>query len=341
MQNAMKTMKSGGVLPLQQYPYDDRSCSSLPNNTEMREAAKYRTKGYNRLTLPGNYGTDMEGAKQTLSQGAPVVIGMMVGGTFMSDMRGRDNWQPTQRDYSQYGYSGHAMCIVGYDDNKNGGSFLIQNSWGTDWGRGGRAWITYNDFNRFNKEAYGLYPMGNSQQFDPNKLAAKVGLVSNATGNLIALAQDGQNIYRTRTPINKGDKFKVAVTNTVESYIYVFGQETDGSSYTLFPYTEKHSAYCGIVGTRVFPRDFSMVADNVGSRDRIAVVVSKAELNYEQVNQAINSSQQPTYARKVQEVVSREAVANVKFTDNEGAIDFDATLNGKNIVAVVVEIDKN
>ena len=109
----------------------------------------------------------------------------------------------------------------------------------------------------------------------------------------------------------------------------------------MFPYTEKHSAYCGIIGTRVFPRDFSMVADNVGSRDRIAVIVSKAELNYAQVNQAINSSQQPTYARKVQEVVSSESAANVKFMDDKGAIDFDAALNGKNIVAVIVEIDKN
>lgn len=341
MQNAMKTMKSGGVLPLNEYPYDDSSCAAQPSGTEQRRAQNFKTKGYNRLTLPGNYGTDIQGVKQTLAQGAPVVIGMMVGGTFMSDMRGRDTWKPTQRDYSQYGYSGHAMCIVGYDDNKSGGSLLLQNSWGTDWGNGGRAWVSYDDFNKFNKEAYGLYPMGNSDQFDENKLAAKVGLVSNATGNVIALKEDADRIYRTQTPIKKGDKFKVAVTNSIESYIYVFGQETDGSSYVLFPYTDKHSAYCGIVGTRVFPRDFSMVADDVGTRDRIAVIVSKEELNYKQLNQYINSSQQATYARKVQEVVSQVSATNVKFTDGAGVIDFDATLDGKNVVAVIVEIDKN
>ncbi len=341
MQNAMKTMKQGGVLPLRDYPYDDRSCSALPSRAEQQKAADFRTKGYNRLTLPGSYGTDIDGVKQSLAQGAPVVIGMMVGGTFMTEMRGRDAWRPTQRDYSQYGYSGHAMCLVGYDDNKNGGSFLLQNSWGTDWGNGGRAWVTYADFNKFNKEAYGLYPMGTSEQFDENKLAAQVGLVANATGSLIALARETDNIYRTRTPIKKGDKFKVAVTNTVESYIYVLGEETDGSSYVLFPYTDKHSAYCGIIGTRVFPRDFSMVADNIGSRDKIAVVVSKTELNYQQLNQAINRSSQPTFARKVQEVVAGEAVRNVNFSDQKGAIGFEAELNGKNIVAMIVEIDKN
>lgn len=340
MNNAMKTMKSGGVLPFADYPYDDSSCAAMPNRGERSRAENFRTKGYNRLTLPGNYGTDIQGAKQSLAQGAPVVIGMMVGGTFMSDMRGREVWKPTNRDYSQYGYSGHAMCLVGYDDSKYGGSFLLQNSWGTDWGKGGRAWVTYDDFNKFNKEAYGLYPMGNSEQFDQNKLAAKVGLVSNATGQLIPLTEDADRVYRTRTPINKGDKFKVAVTNSIESYIYVFGQETDGSSYVLFPYTKQHSAYCGIVGTRVFPRDFSMVADEVGNRDRIAVVVTKSELDYSAVNNYINQSRQPTYARKVQEVVSQISAQQVKFDDSEGAIDFDATLNGKDAVAVIVEIDK-
>ena len=31
----------------------------------------------------------------------------------------------------------HAMCVVGYDDNKFGGAFLVMNSWGTGWGKGG------------------------------------------------------------------------------------------------------------------------------------------------------------------------------------------------------------
>jgi hypothetical protein len=33
--------------------------------------------------------------KQQLAQGAPVVIGMMVGGSFMQDMEGQE-WIPTQ-----------------------------------------------------------------------------------------------------------------------------------------------------------------------------------------------------------------------------------------------------
>ena len=32
---------------------------------------------------------------------------------------------------------GHAMVVVGYDDDKYGGAFEILNSWGTYWGNKG------------------------------------------------------------------------------------------------------------------------------------------------------------------------------------------------------------
>jgi hypothetical protein len=342
MRNAMETMHEVGVLPFSKFGYDERSCAKKPSQSQMQEAQNFRIKGYNRLTMSASdYRPDIQAMKQNLAQGAPVVIGMMVGGTFMQNMMGKKVWNPTQRDYSGYGFSGHAMCVIGYDDNLDGGSFQIMNSWGPEWGDNGVAWVRYKDFQNFTKEAYGLYPMGSSENMDPNKLAVKFGLVDNASQNLIPLRSIGNNSFATTRPLSVGQKFKVAVTNSVESYIYVFGEESDGSSYVLFPYTEKHSAYCGILGTRVFPKDFSMTPDNIGSRDRIAVVVSKAELNYKALNDLINSSRQRNYVDKVMDAVRSEAVQNVKFgTDRDGAVEFNANLNGKNVVASVIEIDK-
>jgi C1A family cysteine protease len=54
--------------------------------------------------------------------------------------------------------SGHAMCLVGYDDNKAGGAFEIMNSWGEDWGDKGYFWIKYADFVKHVDESYALIP---------------------------------------------------------------------------------------------------------------------------------------------------------------------------------------
>ena len=340
MLDAMETMKRGGVLPLTQYPYSDRSCSEQPNSNEQRAAQQYRIKGYNRLTLGGNnYKPDIMGIKQHIAQGAPVVIGMQVGGTFMHQMRGKRLWLPNRRDYSMYGYSGHAMCVIGYDDNNNGGAFQIMNSWGPSWGDNGIAWVRYPDFELFVKEAYGMHPMGTAPKYNPDKLGVKFGLVDNATQSLIPIREAGNRVFRTQSPIRKGDKFKVAITNTVECYIYVFGEETDGSSYVLFPYTNKHSPYCGITGTRLFPRDYSMTADNLGNLDRMAVVVSKTELDYNVLNQLINRSSAATYDRKLREAIREVEIQNVQFDAGE-AIEFLTDVKGKEAVGVVIEIDK-
>ncbi len=343
MNDAMAFLKQNGTLPFRDFRYDESTCSIMPDRTGKDKAKEFRTKGYNRLTYgANNYKTDIDAMKQNIAQGAPVVIGMMVGGSFMQSMRGQKMWRPTRRDYSQSGFGGHAMCVIGYDDNMEGGAFQIMNSWGPEWGQDGIAWVRYNDFKEFNKEAYGLYPMGNAENMDPNRLAVKLGLVDNQSQRLIPLAQKSEKLYGTRSPIRAGQKFKVAVTNSVECYVYVFGEETDGSSYVLFPYTEKHSPYCGIVGTRLFPRDHSMVADDLGNRDRIAVVVSKVELPYDELNQALNASNQGSYQAKLTQVLGKEQIRNAKFNaTSDGAIEFDGRLSqGQYYVGAVIELDK-
>jgi len=52
----------------------------------------------------------------------------------------------------------HAMTIIGYDDYKSGGAFLVQNSWGTSWGSNGRFWIKYSDINKVIYQALSVSP---------------------------------------------------------------------------------------------------------------------------------------------------------------------------------------
>ena len=338
--DAMAAMQQIGSLPFKDFGYTDRTCSIEPDYGDRQAAAQYRIKGYNRLTMGAyNYKPDLEGIKQHLAQGAPVVIGMMVGQSFQYNMMGKEVWTPTRNDYNGYGLGGHAMALVGYDDRKHGGAFEVMNSWGKQWGNGGYAWVRYQDFNHFVKEAYGLYPEGRTKTYDSDRLEVEFALVDNATQRIIPLRQKDEIVFSTVSPIRKGSKFKMAITNSVECYTYIFGMETNGESYVLFPYTNKHSPYCGITGTRVFPKDYSMTPDQVGNKDYIAIVVSKQPLDYETVNRRINASRGSNYMYRMVDSMMDEFVPGCDF-DVDGSVYFNCDTEGKNLLGVIVEIDK-
>jgi C1A family cysteine protease/uncharacterized membrane protein len=72
------------------------------------------------------------------------------------------SWAPDFSTFNKYS-SGHAMCIIGYDDDQFGGAFLVQNSWGNNWGKDGYFWMPYNQVTTFDYDAWneGREPTGN------------------------------------------------------------------------------------------------------------------------------------------------------------------------------------
>ncbi|KPL12416.1 MAG: hypothetical protein AMS26_17885 [Bacteroides sp. SM23_62] len=340
LQRAMEVMHKGGALPFSRFAYNENSCSKKPSRMEMSAAASYKTKGFNRLTKGGDdYRTDLLAIKQNLAQGAPVVIGMMIGGSFMQDMMGRRLYIPDRSDYSGTSLGGHAMCVLGYDDYYEGGAFQVMNSWGEEWGEDGLCWIRYNDFDYFTREAYGLYPMGDADRVTTDVLEAEIGLLVNATGRYIPLVHNTGITFTTTSKVNIDTDFKVEITNSLECFTYIFGQETDGTSYVLFPYTKKHSPYCGITGTRVFPKDYSLYPDEQGERDYIAIVVSRQKLDYNLLNDAITNAPGNTYDQKVYSALEDELVRDIDFEDGN-TVKFSTGNTHRNSVALVMEIIK-
>jgi len=347
---AMENMKAGGVAPWSKFAlYDDQDCSRPPT-AEAREVAKaYRIKGFQRLSKSDDPQSkvDMLAMKQQLNQGAPVVIGMMVGGSFMQEMEGQEKWIPQESDYQMPGFGGHAMCVIGYDDFKFGqdGGFQIMNSWGTGWGKNGIAWVSYNDFAYFAKEAYAVYPQGEGVDVKPTRFDMRFGLAvvdakGNATGENIPLTREGGRVFRTAQPIAKGTRFKIEVTNNAECYTYLFGEETDGSTYTLFPYTPKHSPYCGITGTRVFPKDHSLTADEVGTTDVMAIVVYNQPINYPQVNEAMKQNPAKGLEAKLTAALGSELIPADRLTYSDGPTFGASGPASGNAVAFVLKVTK-
>lgn len=348
IQRAMEAMKNNGGVPLSQYPYSDQDCSRTPGSADIAAGRQNAIHGFTRLTEGDNLNQiSVRAVKEHLAKDAPVVIGMLVGQSFMTDMMGKELWQPQGVDQAQMGLGGHAMCVIGYDDRKYGGAFQLMNSWTPAWGNNGIAWVRYGDFKQYVREAYGIDPLPKSAAVANMPLDCSIGLINNATKQYIRLKATGGNTFQTATPIKAGTRFKMEVKNSNECYVYIFGQETNGSSYVLFPYLKpgqtvsKHSPYCGITGFRVFPKSESLEADNVGSKDFMAVVTSKKELNYNQLNTAISSSTQPTYAGKVNDALKNILVPSTTYAaTGEGKINFRINLAANQAVATVVAFDK-
>jgi hypothetical protein len=167
------------------------------------------------------------------------------------------------------------------------------------------------------------------------------GLVETGTQRRIALSAASGITFRTSRPIKKGTRFKVEFSNSRPSYTYLFGQETDGSSYVLFPYSAKHSPYCGTTGTRIFPRKQSLTADNLGTRDSVAVVISPAALDYQALNKRINGAAGSSYAQKLQAALGASRGTGAQLGQREGLVQLAAEgSEADRVHALVLEFDK-
>lgn len=91
--------------------------------------------------------------KQLMLDHGALSIGMTAGGGSAEPFSNFYNPVDATFRYTGTGAMNHEVVIAGWDDNKvvniNGvvstGAWLVQNSWGTDFGQGGYFWIAYDD----------------------------------------------------------------------------------------------------------------------------------------------------------------------------------------------------
>jgi hypothetical protein len=205
-----------------------------------RESRKYPIGGY--VTLFSREDTQKPAlvtriVKKSLAEGKPVVIGMNTPDSFIE---AKNIWEPTENPGSFYG--GHALCVVGYDDDK--GAFEIINSWGRKWGNGGFIWIPYKAFVDFVMESYEMI----------ENLAIYSDTVKHEGFTRIEiLGPDGpvpaelvfspEGYYKTAQAFTEGTQFRFVVGAGESAYVYSFAVSKpaqDNNFYSpvlLFPQT--------------------------------------------------------------------------------------------------------
>lgn len=124
--DAMKLLNTFGVLELKDFSYDQSNCIKNPSSYGLQKAKQNTILTYERLARWDNPSNLVGKVKKAIANKNPVVIGMQVSSTFYK-AKGYWNGIHTSKP------GGHAMVVVGYDDDKYGGAFELLNSWGTNW----------------------------------------------------------------------------------------------------------------------------------------------------------------------------------------------------------------
>ncbi len=142
--NAINLLKEKGCATLATCPYVPGDFRGQPTAAAIEEAKLFKIRNV--------YGVNSkETIRTALSQGHIVPIGVSTNPVFMGgrwevyNTTLHNSGKALRRPGQEHGL--HALCIVGCDDARQ--AFLVMNSWGTAWGKGGFFWLDYALANRF------------------------------------------------------------------------------------------------------------------------------------------------------------------------------------------------
>ncbi|RLF09379.1 MAG: hypothetical protein DRJ69_04730 [Thermoprotei archaeon] len=139
--HVIKALKSFGIPREDCHPYD-KVCEDPPS--KFGEESPLWCKRWGELSALNKIKDavaintlDLKALKNAIYV-APVLAGMIVFEDFFSYSGGVYKHPPSEGE-SIAGL--HAIVLVGYDDSKK--ALELRNSWGTDWGEDGYAWMSY------------------------------------------------------------------------------------------------------------------------------------------------------------------------------------------------------
>lgn len=224
---AMEILYQKGSKPMLWYPWLKCNSTQTFNEFTLALASNYTIDDYFRVPREGNF---IENVKLALYNKLIVSTGVNLTESFESGATVKyGNWSP---NYNEKIIGGHAMCVIGYDDYRNGGSFEVMNSWGTDFGDNGYIWINYKDFNLLANQAYVIGIKGISN----NRCS-----MGDCKDSYSRYRFDNGDIYEGVVTNGKIDVFGSLIFNSGDFYVGQF-QNGRKHGYGLF-YSNKSGHY--------------------------------------------------------------------------------------------------
>jgi C1A family cysteine protease len=138
LRDGIKACNKWGVPVESLWPYTISKFATKPSNAAYTDALRRKVTGYQRCT-------NFAAVKNALASGYPVVAGFLVYSSFYNITS--NGIMPLPNVNIEQLLGGHAICIVGYNDNYGGttgnGRFICKNSWGSAWGNNGYFYMPY------------------------------------------------------------------------------------------------------------------------------------------------------------------------------------------------------
>jgi hypothetical protein len=143
MADALDLLVEQGCDTLDSFPYDPDDYLRQPTTAQRARAWPFRARQWSTITYSDwDVPMDIDLVKAALRVEPVVAGGWVYRGTGW-DQTGDIN----RRDVTGWPAGGHAICIVGYDDDRvmgdGNGAFKFINSWGPAWGHAGYGWMSY------------------------------------------------------------------------------------------------------------------------------------------------------------------------------------------------------
>src|SRR4030088_1562107 len=134
LRDGIKSVASQGVCPESEWPYVIENFTTKPPAKAYRDAVLDRAVSYQSLVQ------DLNQMKGCLASGYPFIFGFTVYESFESQEVAQTGHAPVPGP-NERAVGGHAVMAVGYHDASQ--TFLVRNSWGTEWGIAGCFTLPY------------------------------------------------------------------------------------------------------------------------------------------------------------------------------------------------------
>jgi C1A family cysteine protease len=137
LRDGIKAVAKCGVPPETEWPYSDKNPGPFETKPTLKvyeDATKHKVTSYQAIQQA------LSPLQTCLASGYPFVFGITVYESFESDEVAKTGAVPMPSPSEQC-LGGHAICAVGYNNQNH--TFIVRNSWGTEWGIRGYFTLPY------------------------------------------------------------------------------------------------------------------------------------------------------------------------------------------------------